>query len=97
MPAVDLEPTGGVHRLLLQSPHAIVEAPAGNGDLFETLHRAGVVEQLCSQGVAQLQVQDAEEEGPGFGVWVCSDAFRFWDVGSRFQGLGFRVWGGVQA
>ena len=68
MPAVELESTGGVHRLLLQNPHAIVEAPAGNGDLFETLHRAGVVEQLRSRGVAQLQVHTRRAQGLGFRV-----------------------------
>lgn len=78
MPAVELEPTGGVHRLLLQSPHSIVEAPAGNGDLFETLHRAGIVEQLRSRGVAQLQVQ----------IGFLSERLGGW---SRVWGLGFRA------
>lgn len=88
MPAVELEPTGGVHRLLLQSPHSIVEAPAGNGDLFETLQRAGIVEQLHSRGVAQLQVQicllsGSRVQDMGSGVQVSGS--EVYDLGVRVQ------------
>ncbi|BFI24597.1 16S rRNA processing protein RimM [Marchantia polymorpha subsp. ruderalis] len=56
MPCIDLDMIEDRHRILLETPWKVAQAPGGNGGLFTALNAQGIIDRLAEEGVDYVQV-----------------------------------------